>query len=254
MNGYLQTACNDVHFFIIVSIPWISTMIFAIAGGSIAEFMGRKPTLILGQLCMLLGWMMVYFANHFPLALAGRFVTGIGIGITLPVQTLHLSEIALIKMRGVLSMMNYLIMNFSNIYILMVGDNCSLDLVIAMSACPSLIFFVGALFLPESPMWLVKKGHLPQAKQALLRLRGSSYDYSYEIEELEALVKSKDDTNWMEKLKELKSRRNMVPFLITTSFLMLQVSHNCPPHLLENKFPNNWEIILFLNSLEKYIF
>ena len=218
-------------------------MIFAIAGGSIAEFMGRKPTLILGQLCMLLGWMMVYFANHFPLALAGRFVTGIGIGITLPVQTLHLSEIALIKMRGVLSMMNYLIMNFSNIYILMVGDNYSLDLVIAMSALPSLIFFVGVLFLPESPMWLVKKGHLPQAKQALLRLRGSSYDYSYEIEELEALVKSKDDTNWMEKLKELKSRRNMVPFLITTSFLMLQVSHNCPPHLLENKFPNNWEIM-----------
>ena len=213
-----------LHFFILVSIPWISTMIFSIAGGSIAEFIGRKSTLILGQLCMILGWVMVYFANHFPLALAGRFVTGIGIGITLPVQTLHLSEIALIKMRGVLSMMNYLIMNVANIFILMVGDNYSLDLVIVMSACPSIIFLVGAIFLPESPMWLVKKGRLPQAKQSLLRLRGSSYDCSYEIEELATLVQSKEDTKWMEKLKELKSRKNMAPFLITTSFLMLQVS------------------------------
>ena len=120
-------------------------------------------------------------------------------------------------------MMNYLIMNIANIFILMVGDNYSLEMVIVMSAFPSIIFFAGAFFLPESPMWLVKKGHLLQAKQALLRLRGPDYDYSYEIEELEALVKSKEDTKCMEKLTELKSRRNMAPFLITTSFLMLQV-------------------------------
>ena len=224
MNSFFHNLHYELmNIFILVSIPWISTMIFSIAGGSIAEFIGRKPTLIFGQLCMVLGWAMVYFANHFPLTLAGRFVTGIGIGITLPVQTLHLSEIALIKMRGVLSMMNYLIMNIANIFILMVGDNYSLEMVIVMSAFPSIIFFAGAFFLPESPMWLVKKGHLLQAKQALLRLRGPDYDYSYEIEELEALVKSKEDTKCMEKLTELKSRRNMAPFLITTSFLMLQV-------------------------------
>ena len=52
--------------FILVSIPWISIIIFSIAGGSIAELIGRKPSLILGQLFMILGWVVIYFANHFP--------------------------------------------------------------------------------------------------------------------------------------------------------------------------------------------
>ena len=198
-------------------------MIFSIAGGSIAELIGRKPTLILGQLCMILGWVVIYFAHHFPMALSGRFITGIGIGITLPVQTLYLSEIALVKMRGILSMMNYLIMNVANIFILMVGNNFSLNVVIGVSVLPSLLFLGSSFFLPESPMWLVKKGHLSRAKEALLKLRGQNYDYRYEIEELQTLVEFREDTKCLDKLKELKSRSNMIPFFITMVFLMLQV-------------------------------
>ena len=96
-------------------------MIFSISGGSIAEWVGRKRTLIIGQIFMILGWIILYFASNFLLALLGRSLTGIGVGMTLPVQTLQLSEIALVKMRGHLSMMNYFVMDISNALSLTIG-------------------------------------------------------------------------------------------------------------------------------------
>ena len=96
-------------------------MIFSISGGSIAEWVGRKRTLIIGQIFMILGWIILYFASIFSLALLGRSLTGIGVGMTLPVQTLQLSEIALVKMRGHLSMMNYFVMDISNALSLTIG-------------------------------------------------------------------------------------------------------------------------------------
>ena len=96
-------------------------MIFSISGGSIAEWVGRKRTLIIGQIFMILGWIILYFASNFSLALLGRSLTGIGVGMTLPVQTLQLSEIALVKMRGHLSMMNYFVMDISNALSLTIG-------------------------------------------------------------------------------------------------------------------------------------
>ena len=221
--NYLPFIIHDDFCFILVSIPWISIIIFSIAGGSIAELIGRKPSLILGQLFMILGWVVIYFANHFPMALSGRFITGIGIGITIPVLTLHLSEIALVKTRGILSMTNYLCQNLGNIFILMIGNNFSLNVVIGVSVFPSILFLGSSFFLPESPMWLVKKGHQIQAKESLSKLRGPNYDKSVELSELENLASSKDKLTIVAKLKELSSRKNVVPFLIMAIFMILQV-------------------------------
>ena len=40
-------------------------MISMTIGGTLAEMMGRKRTLIIGQLCILIGWAVVYFAKTF---------------------------------------------------------------------------------------------------------------------------------------------------------------------------------------------
>ena len=104
-------------------------MIFSISGGSIAEWVGRKRTLIIGQIFMILGWIILYFASNFSLALLGRSLTGIGVGMTLPVQTLQLSEIALIKMRGSLSMMPYLVKDVCNTLSLIIGKTRALKII-----------------------------------------------------------------------------------------------------------------------------
>ena len=75
-------------------------------------------------------------------------------------------------------------------------------------------------------MWLVKKGHTIQAKKSLAKLRGPKYDERVELSELENLSSSNDKLTIAEKLKELSSRRNVIPFLIIAIFMMLQVRTN----------------------------
>ena len=70
-------------------------------------------------------------------------IIGVGIGITFPVQTLQLSEIALINMRGSLSMMNYLVMNVANAISLLIAANMSMKTTIALAIVPSVIFLIG---------------------------------------------------------------------------------------------------------------
>ena len=206
-----------------MSIPHVAAMILMLVGGSIAEWIGRKHTLIVGQVCMMLGWIIVYFAKTFSVLLIGRFITNAGTGISFPVQTLQLSEIALVRMRGMLSMLSYLVMNVGNLYSLIVAANCSINTLILSLIVPSVVFLVLSIFLPESPMWLVKKQHLDRAKQSLKRLRGSDYETEEEIKELEALVQSQDESSFSEKWNALKTRSNIIPCAIMTLILTIQV-------------------------------
>ena len=212
------------NFIYLVSIPLVSQMGCMLLSGTVADFIGRKRTLIFGQICIISGWAIVYLAKHFHVLLIGRFITGLGTGLGLPVQTLQLSEIALIKMRGTLSMMNYLIMNVGILYSLILAANFSLYTLILMSIVPAIIFLLASFLLPESPMWLVKKGYSEKARESLLSLRGPTYELKDELKELEDLVRNEDDASIYEKLQLLKSRSNAIPFIIMVTILMLQVT------------------------------
>ena len=75
-------------------------------------------------------------------------------------------------------------------------------------------------------MWLVKKGHRSQANESLTKVRGPKYDERVELSELEILVSSNDKLTMVEKIKELSSRKNVIPFLIMAVFMMLQVTNS----------------------------
>lgn len=99
----------------------IPSMIALPISGTVVEMIGQKRTLIIGQILILLGWTVVYFAKQFLILLIGRFLMGLGIGTCLPVTILLNSEIALIKMRGTLSMMGSLAMSIGVIYSLLMA-------------------------------------------------------------------------------------------------------------------------------------
>ena len=83
--------------------------------GPVAEIIGRKPTLIIGQIFILLGWTVLYFAKQYFMLLIGRFLIGVGTGICLPLTIIFNSEIALVKMRGILSMMGSLTIHIGSV-------------------------------------------------------------------------------------------------------------------------------------------
>ena len=227
-NYYSEKNKIKNSFLFTVSIIVLSVMISMTIGGTLAEMMGRKRTLIIGQLCILLGWVVVYFAKTFLVLLLGRFFIGLGIGTSLPVTMLHLSEISLIKLRGILSMMGYLVMNLGCIYSFTMASQLSLKSLILVTMIPSLLFLVFSTFLPESPVWLMKKGQIENTQKSLLALRGSKYNMNPELKELEDLVLRQDNTNLIEKVKELKSRSNAIPFLVMSTIMMVQVLEGVP--------------------------
>ncbi len=49
---------------------------------------------------------------------------------------------------------------------------------------PCLFFLLTCYFMPESPLWLVKKGFEEDARQSIRHLRGPNYQPSCEMKEL----------------------------------------------------------------------
>ena len=198
-------------------------MILLLIGGSIAEMIGRKPTLIIGQSGIVIGWIIMYFARNFAILLLGRIITGAGVGLCFPISTLLLSEVSLIRMRGMLSMMGNLVTYIGVIYSLIIADNFSLHTLMVLSLIPLITFLVFSWFLPESPVWLMKKGYMEKARISLISVRGSNYDTCLELEEIKSLVESQEKSSLSQKLRYLKSRENIIPLLILSLIFLLQV-------------------------------
>ena len=127
-------------------------------------------------------------------------------------------------MQGCLSMLNACVINAGIIYSLVLSATFSTYNVMLMSVLPTIFFILASIFLPESPMWLMKKGKTNETEKSLLRLRGNKYHMYYEIKELERLVQEKNDNSgFMEKLNKQKSRSYIIPFFIMTIMILLQV-------------------------------
>jgi len=53
-----------------------------------------------------------------------------------------------------------------------------------LAAVPSVIQFFGFLFMPDTPRWLITRGHLDKARAVLHRIHGSSVDIEQEISDI----------------------------------------------------------------------
>lgn len=53
-------------------------------------------------------------------------------------------------------------------------DSRNCRIMLGLAGVPSVIMFVGFIFLPESPRWLVFHGHEDKARRVLRQIRGHS--------------------------------------------------------------------------------
>jgi SP family myo-inositol transporter-like MFS transporter 13 len=58
---------------------------------------------------------------------------------------------------------------------------------LGLAAVPSIVQFIGFIFLPESPRWLIANGKSDTARTVLVNIRGTT-DIESELEEIEATV------------------------------------------------------------------
>ena len=85
-----------------------------------------------------------------------------------------LGEMSEPRLRGLLIGVPFVSYSVGILYVFLIGSLLSWRYVCALSALPAVIGFIWLRFLPESPVWLVRRGQLKKAQDTLDWLRGGA--------------------------------------------------------------------------------
>jgi sugar porter (SP) family MFS transporter len=180
---------------LITSILSAGTFFGALIAGDLADWIGRRFTVILGCAVFIVGVILQVATGGLGLIVAGRLVSGFGVGFVSAIIVLYMSEIAPRKVRGAIvsgyqfcvtvglllaSAVDYGTQNRT--------DSGSYRIPIGLQMAWALILAVGLFLLPESPRYYVKKGELDKAAGTLARLRDQPVESSYIQDELAEIV------------------------------------------------------------------
>ncbi|WWD01272.1 hypothetical protein V866_008215 [Kwoniella sp. B9012] len=180
---------------LITSILSAGTFFGAIIAGDLADYFGRRITIVSGCGIFIVGCVLQTASRGLGLLVAGRIVSGFGVGFISAIIILYMSEIAPRKVRGaIVSGYQFCI----TIGLLLASCVCyatqnrtdtgSYRIPIAIQFAWALILGGGLLLLPESPRWYVKHGKIDQATRALSRVRGQPQDSTYIQEEIAEII------------------------------------------------------------------
>jgi SP family galactose:H+ symporter-like MFS transporter len=190
---------------IVVSSVLLGSLVGAVVGGILADRFGRRRLLILTALVFGLGAIGAALAPGTAWLLAARVVAGTAIGIASFVAPLYISEIAPVDIRGKLVSINQVALT-SGIVISYVVDYAfagsqAWRWMFALAVIPAAAFGIGLIFIPNSPRWLVDRGHADQARAVLKRIRGPE-QVQGELSEIQHSV-AQQKGHWSELLSPL---------------------------------------------------
>jgi SP family xylose:H+ symportor-like MFS transporter len=159
----------------------LGCVIGCIAAGKIAEMHGRKKALLIGAAIFLISSIAMALSNQLSLFIAARFLAGVGVGMASVVSPMFIAEIAPAQVRGKMVAINQLtivtgilVTNIVNYSLSNTGVN-AWRWMFGLGVVPSLLFLLGALFLPESPRWLILRNRFDEAQKILSRIGGQEY-------------------------------------------------------------------------------
>lgn len=184
------------HKSLIVSILSCGTFFGALMAGDLADWIGRRTTIILGCGIFLIGVILQTASAHgLGLIVAGRLVAGFGVGFVSATIILYMSEICPRKVRGALVSCYQFCITIGLLLASCVDygtkdyrDSGSYRIPVAMQMLWALILGGGLLFLPDSPRYFVKRGNIERATEVLARLRGQPRDSEYVQQELSEII------------------------------------------------------------------
>ena len=151
-----------------MSIALAGCLIGALTAGLLADKLGRKLLLLVSAFMFMVTAYGTGAFNSFALFLVVRFFGGIAIGIASGLSPMYIAEVAPASIRGRLVSLNQLtivvgILAAQVVNWLLISDSDVWNREMAWrwmfwaAAFPAFVFLFMALFIPESPRWLVEK-------------------------------------------------------------------------------------------------
>ena len=167
-----------------VGASMLGTFVGNFFAGTVSDKLGRKKALLLAAILFSFLTIGSGLATEYSVFLITRFIGGLGIGISLLVVPLYISEFAPSKQRGFLVSFNQLNINIG--FLLAFVSNFVVDgmiddpemkwrFMLGVGVIFPIIYFILMLFVPESPRWLMQKGREEEAKQVMLKAGGKEH-------------------------------------------------------------------------------
>ena len=180
---------------LITSILSAGTFFGALIAGDLADWFGRRTTIIMGCFIFIVGVILQTASTGLGLLVAGRLIAGFGVGFVSAIIILYMSEIAPKKVRGAIVSGYQFCITLGILLASCVDygtqnrlDTGSYRIPIAIQMLWAIILGTGLFLLPESPRYYVKKGNLERATHVLTRLRGEPEGSEYIQQELAEIV------------------------------------------------------------------
>ncbi|KAB8294850.1 hypothetical protein EYC80_006811 [Monilinia laxa] len=176
-NGHLDVSPSQSAA--VVSILSAGTFFGALSAAPLADFFGRRVALLLSSgVVFTFGVILQTASAELPMFIAGRFFAGFGVGLISALIPLYQSETAPKWIRGVIVGCYQLAITIGLLLAAVVdnatqsrNDTGSYRIPIAIQFLWAIILVVGLLFLPETPRYLIKRGHYAKAAESLGKLR-----------------------------------------------------------------------------------
>jgi MFS transporter, SP family, xylose:H+ symportor len=178
----------------------LGCLVGSLISGVLSDKLGRKLLLLASAVLFGVSSILTGWASTFTLFVIWRILGGVAIGMASNLSPMYIAEVAPANMRGRLVAINQLtivlgilgaqIVNWLIAVKLphAVPDGASAEILrqawnnnlgwrwmFTAVTAPSLLFLIGAWWIPESPRWLVKNGRADQARRILARIGGESY-------------------------------------------------------------------------------
>ncbi|GAB6019145.1 Facilitated trehalose transporter Tret1 [Chamberlinius hualienensis] len=197
---------------VIISTTYVGGFIGGILQRPFTEGLGRKPTLMLALLPLMIGWLMILTAQTVWMIYIGRFFTGLNFGLYCSCPSIYVAEISPTNLRGSLGFINSLMGSFGILLTYVIGGFFSWRWLIVSYLVVNLIMAIGLLVVPESPRWLLLNGYKEEAIHSLRWFRGHE-DIQQEYDEIEVNIKELSlqlAAIW----KEILKKEHYHPFLL----------------------------------------
>ena len=176
-----------------VAIATVGTIIGALIGGRSADRFGRRKLLFFIGILYVLGALGTALAPSHLVLMIFRFIGGIGVGLSSVCAPIYTAEIAPARVRGRLVglvqfniVLGILVAYLSNYIIdLIVHDQeIAWRWMLGVMVVPSVLFLVFLVAVPETPRWLMARGHEEKAIAISRRLCNTVEESDEQIQEI----------------------------------------------------------------------
>lgn len=185
---------EEISWFI--SIGFITAIVGALLTAIVIDIAGRKLGLMMAAIPIVTGWIIISGASSKYMMYGGRLLSGMSGALLISVVSVYIAEIAPPHVRGILMSLHEVFANLGILVIYVAGSVIPWNWLAIVCVFPPVILTCCMLPMPESPRWLVMKGRLEEATEALQWLRGGNVPVAEDIDRIQQNIKTVSKVPW----------------------------------------------------------